>query len=49
MSLQPRIAATHPTKVELEAGKTYFFCGCGHSATQPFCDGAHQGTGLGPL
>ena len=29
--------------VEVEAGKIYYWCACGRSATQPFCDGAHQG------
>ena len=29
-------------KVELEIGKTYFYCTCGLSKKQPFCDGAHQ-------
>lgn len=28
---------------------TYWWCACGRSATQPFCDGAHKGTGLGPI
>ena len=27
---------------------TYWWCACGRSNTQPFCDGSHQGTGLGP-
>jgi CDGSH iron-sulfur domain-containing protein 3 len=35
--------------VEVEAGKTYYWCACGRSATQPFCDGAHQGTGIEPI
>lgn len=37
-----------PIAVELEAGKTYYWCSCGKSATQPFCDGAHQGTEYAP-
>ncbi|MDF1657508.1 MAG: CDGSH iron-sulfur domain-containing protein [Verrucomicrobiales bacterium] len=44
----PKIAAKAPIKVNLEEGKTYFFCTCGHSANQPFCDGAHKGTGFSP-
>jgi CDGSH iron-sulfur domain-containing protein 3 len=28
---------------------TYWWCACGRSKKQPFCDGAHKGTGLGPL
>jgi CDGSH iron-sulfur domain-containing protein 3 len=35
--------------VEVEEGKTYYWCACGRSATQPFCDGAHQGTGIEPV
>ena len=32
----------------LEAGKDYWFCACGRSATQPFCNGANKGTGFAP-
>ena len=42
------VAANVPTPVELEAGKTYFFCTCGLSSGQPFCDGSHRGSGLTP-
>jgi CDGSH-type Zn-finger protein len=28
---------------------TYWWCACGRSKGQPFCDGSHQGTGLGPV
>lgn len=41
---QPKIAAKKSCEVELEAGKTYFFCTCGRSEKQPFCDGSHAGT-----
>lgn len=44
----PHIAARQPAKVELEAGKDYWFCACGLSASQPFCDGSHKGTGFAP-
>jgi CDGSH-type Zn-finger protein len=37
-----------PIAVELEEGKTYYWCSCGKSATQPFCDGAHKGTEYAP-
>ena len=33
-----------PYAVECAAGKTYFWCACGKSANQPFCDGSHKGT-----
>lgn len=35
--------------VDLEAGKDYFWCACGLSKSQPFCDGSHAGTGLSPV
>lgn len=37
-----KIAARQPAEAELEAGKTYFWCACGHSKEQPFCDGTHK-------
>ena len=45
----PIIAAKSPAKVTLEAGKDYFWCQCGRSKSQPFCDGSHKGTGIEPL
>jgi CDGSH iron-sulfur domain-containing protein 3 len=45
----PIIAQKTPYKVELEAGKTYFWCACGKSGNQPFCDGSHKGTSFVPL
>ena len=45
---EPNIAATSPIKVELEEGKTYFFCTCGLSGSQPFCDGSHGKTEFRP-
>ncbi|PSL19975.1 glutamate synthase-related protein [Shimia abyssi] len=44
----PIIAAKFPKKIELEEGKSYFWCACGRSKTQPFCDGSHSGTGITP-
>ena len=46
---KPVTAVTHPVEVALEAGQTYYWCTCGRSRRQPFCDGSHQGTGFTPL
>lgn len=45
---KPIIADNKPKKVELTQGKEYFFCVCGRSSNQPFCDGSHQGSGFEP-
>ncbi|MCA0203291.1 MAG: CDGSH iron-sulfur domain-containing protein [Proteobacteria bacterium] len=45
----PIIAQKAPYPVEVEAGKTYFWCACGRSQNQPFCDGSHKATGLSPV
>ena len=46
---EPIPAQKEPYGVMVEAGKRYFWCACGRSANQPFCDGSHQGTGLTPV
>ena len=46
---EPEVAQKAPYAVEVEEGKTYFWCVCGKSANQPFCDGAHQGGEYSPL
>jgi CDGSH-type Zn-finger protein len=46
---EPIIAGRRPAKVVLEAGESYHWCRCGRSQNQPFCDGAHRGSGLAPL
>ena len=38
-----------PYPVEVEAGKKYWWCACGRSKSQPFCDGSHKGTGFTPV
>ena len=45
----PRIAQKSPYEVQLEEGKTYYWCACGESKNQPFCDGSHKGTGFSPV
>lgn len=46
---QPDIPQKAPYPVAVEAGKTYWWCACGRSKSQPFCDGSHQGTAFSPL
>jgi len=46
--VDPVIAQKAPYAVEVEAGKAYFWCTCGKSAKQPFCDGSHQGSTFAP-
>lgn len=43
------VAKPFPKFVNVEAGKTYYWCSCGLSAKQPFCDGAHKTTEFKPL
>jgi CDGSH-type Zn-finger protein len=45
---EPVVAETSPAVLELEAG-TYFWCACGRSQKQPFCDGSHSGTEFAPV
>jgi len=45
---KPIVADNKPKAVQLEKGKDYFWCTCGRSKNQPFCDGSHRGTSLTP-
>jgi CDGSH-type Zn-finger protein len=45
----PQIAQKAPYAVDVVAGKTYFWCACGRSQKQPFCDGSHKVTTLTPV
>ena len=44
---EPVIADTKPIIMDIEPG-TYYWCSCGKSKHQPFCDGSHQGTSFVP-
>lgn len=44
---EPVVAQKKPYVLELEPGE-YYYCTCGRSETQPFCDGSHKGTGFSP-
>jgi CDGSH-type Zn-finger protein len=43
------VAQKGPYQVELSEGKPYFYCRCGRSQAQPFCDGSHKDTGIEPM
>jgi CDGSH-type Zn-finger protein len=45
---EPTIAQKAPFAQELPPG-TYWWCACGRSANQPFCDGSHKGTAFTPV
>ena len=46
---EPIIAQKAPYEVDVESGKEYWWCACGASKKQPFCDGSHKGTGMTPM
>ena len=45
----PLIAQRSPYMIEVEAGKSYWWCACGQSKNQPFCDGSHKGSNFSPV
>ena len=45
---KPKIAAKSPVKINLEPG-THYWCSCGKSKNQPFCDGSHRGSEFLPV
>ena len=46
--MKPVVANNKPAKVALTKGEEYYFCTCGRSSNQPFCDGSHAGTEFKP-
>jgi CDGSH iron-sulfur domain-containing protein 3 len=49
MSTNPEIGGRQPIAVAVEAGKSYWWCACGRSKSQPFCDGSHKGSAFTPI
>mgnify|MGYP000051836443 FL=1 len=46
---KPVVAQNEPYAIEAEKGKTYYWCACGLSKKQPFCNGSHKETEFKPL
>ena len=46
---EPTVASRTPFGMDVEAGKSYKWCACGRSRTQPFCDGSHKGSAFTPV
>ncbi|HIA60146.1 MAG: CDGSH iron-sulfur domain-containing protein [Alphaproteobacteria bacterium] len=49
MNIKPVIAQKSPYPIEVEEGKSYYWCQCGQSKKQPFCDASHKGTSFRPV
>ena len=45
----PKVVQKFPYKVTVESEKSYWWCSCGKSSKQPFCDGSHEGTEFKPV
>ncbi len=46
--MKPKVASKTPLPIKVKAGEKYFWCSCGESSNQPFCDGAHKGSTFVP-
>lgn len=46
--MKPKIADTKPLSDVVDPGR-YYWCACGRSSRQPYCDGSHIGTGITPV
>lgn len=47
--MKGHVAQKSPYAVEVESGKSYYWCACGLSNSQPFCDGSHKGSAFAPV
>lgn len=45
---KPEVPQAAPYPVDVKTGRTYWWCACGRSRRQPFCDGSHTGTSFTP-
>ena len=46
---EPEIGGRRPLPINVIAGESYWWCACGRSKSQPFCDGSHAGTEFSPI
>lgn len=46
---EPAVPQKSPYSANVEAGKSYWWCACGRSQRQPFCDGSHKGSEFVPV
>ena len=46
---KPIIVDNKPVEITLNANETIYWCRCGKSKSQPFCDGSHEGTSFVPV
>lgn len=46
---EPVVAQKSPFAVDVQAGRSYWWCACGRSRNQPFCDGSHKGSEFSPI
>ena len=47
--MTPEVGGRRPIGVNVEVGKSYWWCACGRSKKQPFCDGSHKGSEFSPV